>query len=109
MIIAAKMLLAAMALLFYLPLYAGENQPASETENIKFQLENYSKANQEREREELRQEWKNLLGVDIFYPYYQAREIESWISDRVKVEVFHLSGRPEFENNQATYTFRVEF
>ncbi len=61
------------------------------------------------EKEKLRKKWQNLLGVDLFYPYFQAKEAESWISNQAKIELFELTGKPEFQRNQVTYNFKIEF
>ncbi len=61
------------------------------------------------EKRILREKWKKLLGVDIFYPYFKAKEMEGWIKDKASIKIFKLKGRPKFENNQIKYTFKVEF
>ena len=61
------------------------------------------------EKKILREKWKKLLGVDIFYPYFKAKEVEDWVSDRASVRFFNLRGRPKFENNQIKYTFKLKF
>ncbi len=65
-----------------------------------------------REKEEkrlIREQWKQYFGLDIWYPYFKAKEIEDWISDSTKVELFHFKGRMKFENNQIKYTFKGRF
>ena len=57
----------------------------------------------------LREQWRELLKVDIFYPYFKAKEVEEWISEKASVKFFNLKGRPKFENNQIRYTFKVRF
>ncbi|MFH1339401.1 MAG: hypothetical protein ABIH40_06135 [Candidatus Omnitrophota bacterium] len=61
------------------------------------------------EKEILREEWRKLLGVDIFYPYFKEQEIEDWVSQKASVEVFKIKGRPTIEYNQFKYTFKIEF
>ncbi len=65
--------------------------------------------NEKEEKKILREEWKKLLGVDIFYPYFKAKEVEDWVSDKASVEIFDIKGRPKFENNQIKYIFKVKF
>jgi hypothetical protein len=61
------------------------------------------------EKEVLREQWQKFLGIDIWYPYFKAKEVEDWISDKTKVELFHFKGRIRLENNQVKYTFKAQF
>ena len=61
------------------------------------------------ERRILREKWKELLGMDIFYPYFKAKEVEDWVRDRASIKIFNIKGRPKFENNQIKYTFKIIF
>jgi len=61
------------------------------------------------EKRILREKWQEWLGIDIFYPYYKAKEIENWVCDRTKVKIFSLRGRLKFENKQLRYTFSMRF
>lgn len=61
------------------------------------------------EKRIIREAWEEWLGVDIWYPYFKAKEIEDWISDRFKVRIFRFRGRLKFEKERVTYTFRMQF
>lgn len=61
------------------------------------------------EKKVLREQWQKFLGIDIWYPYFKAKEVEDWISDKTKVELFHFKGRIRLENNQIKYTFKAQF
>ena len=61
------------------------------------------------EKRFLREQWQKFLGVDIWYPYFKAKEVEDWIGEKTKVELFHFKGRMRFENNQIKYTFKAQF
>ncbi len=61
------------------------------------------------EKKILRQQWQELLRMDIFYPYFKAKEVEEWVSQKASVKFFNLKGKPEFSNNQIKYMFRVKF
>ncbi|HTY45943.1 MAG TPA: hypothetical protein VMD52_08145 [Patescibacteria group bacterium] len=62
------------------------------------------------ERRISRQQWQEFLGVDIFRPYFQAKEIENKICDKTKVEIFHIKGRLNVEGkNKVRYTFKIKF
>ena len=64
---------------------------------------------EEDEKTILRDKWKELLGIDIFYPYFKAKELEDWIKDRVSIKIFGMKGRPKFDRNQIIYTFKAKF
>jgi hypothetical protein len=61
------------------------------------------------EKEKIRTEWKRAFGIDVWLPYYKAKELENWISDRFSIEVFKMKGRPQCENNECKYTFTTKF
>ena len=57
----------------------------------------------------LRAEWKRVFGVDVWYPYYKAKEFEDWVGDKLSVKILKLKGRPTFSGNQVTYSFDSKF
>lgn len=61
------------------------------------------------ERRILRRRWEELIGVDIFYPYFKAKEVEDWASEKASVEILKIKGRPKFEDDQIKYTFQIKF
>lgn len=61
------------------------------------------------EKRILREKWEEWLGIDIFLPYYKAKEVEKWVTDKTKVKIFNLRGRLKFENKQLRYTFNMKF
>ena len=87
--------------------------PKKKTTNAFFDFINKkayaAKIDEKEEKKILRESWKKLLGIDIFYPYFKAKEVEDWVSDKASVEIFKLRGRPKFENNQIIYTLKVKF
>lgn len=64
---------------------------------------------EDEERKILREKWKEFLHIDMFYPYFKAKEVERWVRDKASVKVFKIRGRPKFENNQIKYTFKLKF
>ena len=77
-----------------------------------FNKEAYAANIEKREEKKiLRQKWEELTGVDIFYPYFKAKEIENWVSEKFKVKLFKMQGRLKLsgENNQVRYAFSVKF
>lgn len=110
MILIKKITLIAL-LIFAFPLFSQEPKQSFGFEVKKPTLTDYSINNRQSQKkeEDLRKEWQEFLGLDIFYPYYKAKKAESWFSDRLQVEIFNLTGRPQLEKNQAAYNFKVEF
>jgi len=68
-----------------------------------------AKIDEEEEKKILREKWKELLGIDIFYPYFKAKEVEHWIRNKASIKIFGMKGRPKFDRNQIIYTFKVTF
>ena len=61
------------------------------------------------EKKIVREAWEEWLGLDIWYPYFKAKEIEDWLCDRFKLRIFRFRGRMKFENERLTYTFKMQF
>ncbi|MFA5361640.1 MAG: hypothetical protein WC335_00105 [Candidatus Omnitrophota bacterium] len=57
----------------------------------------------------IREEWSRVLGIDIFYPYFKAKEIEDWISEKGSFKIGKLKGKPRFEDNKFRYVFKMKF
>jgi len=57
----------------------------------------------------LREQWERNIGIDIFYPYFKAKELESKVREKTSVRVFKMRGKSEFKNNEAKYTFSIKF
>ena len=61
----------------------------------------------------LREQWEKQLGIDLFYPYFKAKEVESKVKEKTSVKtnmrLLKLRGSPEFKSNEAKYTFTVKF
>ena len=61
------------------------------------------------EKEILREKWSDLLGIDIFMPYFKAKEIEEKISEKASIKIYKMKGKPVFENSQVKYVFKAKF
>lgn len=63
------------------------------------------------EKKKLREKWEELTGVDVFYPYFKAKEIEDWVSEKFKVKIFKIRGRLKLSeaDNQIKYVFSIKF
>jgi hypothetical protein len=57
----------------------------------------------------LREQWERNIGIDIFYPYFKAKELESKIRQKTSVRVFKIKGSPEFKSTEAKYIFSIKF
>ncbi len=57
----------------------------------------------------LREQWERTIGIDIFYPYFKAKELESKIGEKTSVRIFKVRGKPEFKSNEAKYIFTIKF
>jgi len=58
----------------------------------------------------LRREWKKMLGgVDIFFPYFKAKEVERWIKKKAQIDFFNVKGEPSFKKDKVQYIFKINF
>jgi len=62
-------------------------------------------------KEKLREDWKEFLGVDIFYPYFKAKEVENYVKEKTSVDFLNMKGRTEFDEDskQIRYIFKKKF
>lgn len=93
---------------------AGDSMPVSGVSSCSFSewvnTEREDKpVSEEEEKIVLREQWERRLGVDIFYPYFKAREIESKVSKKGSIKVLNIKGKPEIKSNEAKYIFRIKF
>jgi len=67
--------------------------------------------NADEDRKKIREEWKEFLGLDVFYPYFKADEVEQYVAKKASVKVFNLSGKPEFDRRSkgVKYIFKRKF
>jgi hypothetical protein len=61
------------------------------------------------EKKLIRMAWKKVFGLDVWYPYYKAKEIEDWVKERFSLRIHGFKGRPKFENDQILYVFKKKF
>jgi hypothetical protein len=61
------------------------------------------------EQQMLRQAWKDAFGIDIWYPYYQAKKVEGWVKKKCSVRIFNLKGEPLIEKGRVMYSFKTAF
>ncbi len=67
--------------------------------------------NSDDERKKIREEWKEFLGLDVFYPYFKAKEIENYIQEKSAIKLFNMRGKAEFskDSKQVKYIFKRSF
>lgn len=63
------------------------------------------------ERRRVREEWKDFLGFDAFYPYYKVQEIKDIVSDKTVVRIMNIKGKAEFNDDlhSVRYIFKKRF
>ncbi len=57
----------------------------------------------------LRAEWKQALGVDVFFLHFKAKEITHKIEEKSQFKLFNMRGRATIKQDSATYTFSHKF
>lgn len=70
---------------------------------------NTAKKDTEDDADALRAEWKQALGVDIFFAHFKAEEITHKIEEKSKFKLFNMSGRAKIKQDSAIYTFSHKF
>ena len=95
-----KTITAFLAFLNYKPLIRSVSNDTSVSED---------KKQGKSEKEILREKWNDLLGIDIFMPYFKAKEIEKKISEKTSIKIYKMKGKPEFENSELKYVFKTRF
>lgn len=61
------------------------------------------------QEKDVREEWREALGIDIWYPYYKAKDVEDWVKKRLRVKIFKLKGEPLVDKGRFFYTFKTTF
>lgn len=61
------------------------------------------------DKKAIRQRWQELLGTDIFYAYFKAKEAEDWVKEKASIQIFNVKGKPEFRKDEVKYIFKVKF
>ena len=70
---------------------------------------NTVKRDAEDDADTLRAEWKEALGVDIFYLHFKAKEITHKIEEKSQFKLFNMRGKATIKENSAIYTFSHKF
>ena len=65
---------------------------------------------QEEEKKILRKKWKKMLGTDLFYAYFKAKEVEDWLQEKGSINIFNkIKGKPTFYKKSVEYRFKLLF
>jgi len=70
---------------------------------------NIAKRDTEDDADTLRAEWKQALGVDVFFLHFKAKEITHKIEEKSRFKLFNMRGKATIKENSATYTFSHKF
>ena len=57
----------------------------------------------------LRAEWKEALGVDIFFLHFKTKEITNKIEEKSKFKLFSMCGKATIKEKSVTYAFSHKF
>ena len=63
----------------------------------------------EQEKKILREQWKQMLGTDIFYPYFKTEEIKNKVEEKATITLLKLKGKPELKTDRARFIFNIKF
>ncbi|MCM8823108.1 MAG: hypothetical protein NC822_00320 [Candidatus Omnitrophica bacterium] len=63
----------------------------------------------EKERKILRERWQEILGMDIFYPYFKAKEVENLVKEKTSITLLGFKGKAEFNDDSVKYIFKIKF
>jgi len=69
----------------------------------------YAETIKKDEKKFLRKEWKKMLGIDIFYPYFKAKEVERWVKEKTSIHFLKIKGEPSFRKDKVQYIFKIKF
>jgi hypothetical protein len=61
------------------------------------------------EKRKIRDIWTKVLGVDVWYPYFKAKEIEDWMKERISFGFKKMKCKPKFIKNSFSYVCKKTF
>lgn len=70
---------------------------------------NIAKRDTKDDADTLRAEWKQALGVDVFFLHFKAKEITHKIEEKSRFKLFNMRGKATIKENSASYTFSHKF
>jgi hypothetical protein len=63
----------------------------------------------ESERDIIRRQWSDALGLDVFYPYFEMKKVETFVKEKARVKIWGYRGSADFDDNTVQYTFKKKF
>jgi len=69
----------------------------------------YVKIEEGEERRKIREKWTQTFGIDVWYPYFKAKEVERWVKERISFRIRKLKCKPRFERGLARYICEKRF
>ncbi len=94
------------SLFAYIALAKSPEKPENNTRELFRRLYNRPAID---ENKQVRRMWQEAFGVDLWYPYFKAKEVETWVKKKVSVRVFSLKGELHYEKNRVLYSFNKKF
>ena len=95
------------------PLYAAESSiPLNINVNSSFSEwlnSKPKKLQQADDKEVLRNQWKQALGVDVFYPYFEVKKLERKTTEKTTIRVLKMRGKAQFKEDSVKYIFSIKF
>lgn len=61
------------------------------------------------EKKIARKVWRQSLGVDIFYPYFQVKKAKKIIESKTEIKLFSMKGKASISDDEVKYIFRKRF
>jgi len=90
-----KILIILLCLLFINPCYA-----------LTFKEYINSSVKKEQSKEEIKEEWKQILGVDVWDPYFR---VDEFISKKTTIQIGKFKGKLFREGKNLKYIFKYKF
>ncbi|MCU0650864.1 MAG: hypothetical protein MUC52_01340 [Candidatus Omnitrophica bacterium] len=71
----------------------------------------YIRRDAQTDKDQLRRQWQELLGVDVFMPYFKVKEAQDVVESKTKVTLWGMRGKAHFNENskQVEYIFKKRF
>jgi len=69
----------------------------------------YVKKEQGEERRKIREKWTQVLGIDVWYPYFKVKDAERWVKKRFSFRIRKLKCKPLVKRGLAQYICEKRF
>jgi hypothetical protein len=92
----------------FLPQQTADKKPAERAVDRRVFNMLYNTQSQD-EKEMIRRQWQDAFGVDVWFAYYKAKEVEDWVKQRLSVRIGRFKGEPVVDRTRVFYTFKSRF